>query len=85
MSNGRNATKPMGFEEAAQALTQSLSPEATRRLIALVKAVAHQYSYNDSRMLKALRERLDRAARKGQWAQEVLAELNRRKARGVAA
>lgn len=77
MSNGRNNRKPdSGFDKAAQALTQGLSPEAADGFTSMVKDVASQYSYNDSIMIRRLKSRLNRAARrKESWAHEVLAKM----------
>ncbi len=77
MSNGRNNRKPKnGFDKAAQVLTQGLSPEAAERFTSMVVDVAQEYSYDDSLMIRRLKSRLNRAARRqNSWAREVLAKM----------
>ncbi|MFE0472425.1 hypothetical protein ACFW2V_12495 [Streptomyces sp. NPDC058947] len=74
MRNGRhNKAKLSGFDKAATELSLHLSPEAAENFTNLVKDVASQYSYDDSRMLNTLKSRLQGAARRRQgWAVEVL-------------
>lgn len=65
-----------GFDKAAQALTQGLSPEAAEGFTSMVKEVAQEYGYNDSTMIRRLKTRLNQAARaKNSWAHEVLRKL----------
>lgn len=77
MSNGRNNNKRIsGFDRAAQALTEGLSPEAADGFTSMVVEVAQQYSYDDSLMIRRLKSRLNRAAKnKGSWAHEVLKKM----------
>ena len=77
MSNGRKIKKrASGFDKAAQDLTQGLSPEAAQGLTSMVMEVASKYSYDDSLMIRSLKNRLKAAARKkGSWAVDVLKRL----------
>ena len=83
MSNGRNYKKrTSGFDRAAQALTQGLSPEAAQNLTSMVKEIAADCGYDDSAMLRRLKSRLRQAARsKDSWARQVLTTLEERRAR----
>ena len=77
--DGRNQKiKPMGFDVAATVLTTGFSSEAASNLTRMVKDVARQYSYDDSKALKRLQAKLNTASQRTKtqpWASEVLTHL----------